>query len=106
MFDITAFDELFGNALNDFDINISYRNSRRTVYCEKSHRLTDEKYILSITGKKIDIECSGEKSAFYALCDIAKRRFENRLCDSEYICAPSFAVSLLNGLKKFMLPAI
>lgn len=92
MFYIPAFDEIFGNALNDFDINISYRNSRRTTYCEKSHRLTDEKYILSISDKKIDIECSGEKSAFYALCDIAKRLSEQRLCNGEYVCAPSFAV--------------
>lgn len=92
MFDIPAFDELFGNALNDFDINISYRDSKRTAYCEKSHRLTDEKYILSITDKKIGIECSGEKSAFYALCDIVKQLGEKRLCGGEYICAPSFAV--------------
>lgn len=92
MFDIPAFNELFGNALNDFDINISYRDSRRTTYCEKSHRLTDEKYILKISDKKIGIECSGEKSAFYALCDIAERISENRLCSGEYICSPSFAV--------------
>ncbi|MBQ8763625.1 MAG: beta-N-acetylglucosaminidase domain-containing protein [Clostridia bacterium] len=86
------FKELFGDALNEYDIKISHLNSRRTVYCEKSYRLTDEKYTLNITGKRIDIECSGEKSAFYALCDIAKRLDENRLCDGEYICAPSFAV--------------
>ncbi|MBQ7122258.1 MAG: beta-N-acetylglucosaminidase domain-containing protein [Clostridia bacterium] len=92
MLNIPAFDELFGNALNGFDINIAYLNSRRTVYCEKSHRLTDEKYILGIADKKINIECSGEKSAFYALCDIAKRIDENRLCSGEFICSPSFPV--------------
>ncbi|MBQ3045706.1 MAG: beta-N-acetylglucosaminidase domain-containing protein [Clostridia bacterium] len=92
MLNIPAFDELFGNALNGFDINIAYLNSRRTVYCEKLHRLTDEKYILGIADKKINIECSGEKSAFYALCDIAKRIDENRLCSGEFICSPSFPV--------------
>lgn len=92
MHNISAFDELFGNVLNDFDIDISYLNSKHTVYCEKSHRLTDEKYILCISGKKIDIECSGEKSAFYALCDIAKRLSEQQLCSGEYVCSPSFAV--------------
>ncbi|MBR3597707.1 MAG: beta-N-acetylglucosaminidase domain-containing protein [Clostridia bacterium] len=90
--DIPAFHELFGDVLNDFDISISYLDSRRTLYCEKSHRVTDEKFILSICGRKIDIECSGEKSAFYALCDVAKRLSENRMCDGEYVCSPSFSV--------------
>ncbi len=90
--DIPAFRELFGDDLDDFDINISYLDLKRTVYCEKSHRVTDEKYILNISGRKIYIECPGEKGAFYALCDIARRICENRLCDGEYICSPSFAV--------------
>lgn len=76
----------------DVDISVSYANTKRTTYCEKSHRYTDEKYILTVCGKKIDIECSGGKSGFYALCDIAKRLRENNLCDGEYICVPSFAV--------------
>lgn len=42
--------ELFGNAFsgNDIEISISRQNSRRVTYCEKTHRLTDEKYILCI----------------------------------------------------------
>ncbi|MBQ8210259.1 MAG: beta-N-acetylglucosaminidase domain-containing protein [Clostridia bacterium] len=76
----------------DIDIRVNYADTRRTTYCENSHRLTDEKYILSVSGKRIDVECSGAKSAFYALCDIWKRLKENKLCDGEYICAPSFAV--------------
>lgn len=90
----SAFEKLFGGVFegNGIDITVSYSNNRRTVYCEKSHRITDEKYILNISGKTVAVECSGEKSAFYALCDIAKRLSENCLCDGEYICAPSFAV--------------
>lgn len=89
-----AFEELFSGVLSgdDIDITVSCKSTRRTTYCEKSHRVTDEKYILNISDKKIEVECSGEKSAFYALCDIAKRLSENRLCDGEYICSPSFAV--------------
>ncbi len=92
MLEINAFEELFGEAFDDFDINISYLNTRITSYCESSHRLTDEKYILNISGKRINIECAGEKSAFYALCDIAKRLSENLMTDGEYICSPSFFV--------------
>ncbi len=92
MLDVTAFNGLFGNTLINYDVNITYCNSRRTTYCEKTHRFTDEKYILNVSGKKISIECSGEKSAFYALCDIVKRSDEKCLCNGEYICAPSFAV--------------
>ncbi len=76
--------------INDLDITVSYNNTRRTTYCENSHRLTDEKYILKVTGKKITVECSGAKSAFYALCDIHKRFKDNCISDGEYICAPSF----------------
>lgn len=83
-----VFSELTGE---DIDISVSYSDTRKTAYCEKTRRLTDEKYILNISGKKIKIECSGEKSAFYALCDIAGRLRENSLCDGEYICAPAFA---------------
>lgn len=92
MLNIPAFDELFGDALKPYSINITYPNARRTVYCEKTHRLTDEKYILNIADKNISIECSCEKSAFYALCDLAKRIDEKTVADGEYICSPSFAV--------------
>lgn len=87
-----SFDKLFGDTLNNFSINISFVNTRRTVYCEKTFRITDEKYIIRITDKKAEIECSSEKSAFYALCDLEKRIKENTLCNGEYICSPLFAV--------------
>lgn len=87
-----AFEKLWGSAtdLGGMDITVSYLDTRRTAYCENTHRVTDEKYILNISGNTVNIECSGEKSAFYALCDLAKRKAENSLCDGEYICAPSF----------------
>lgn len=84
--------ELFGSVLSGIEITIEQTDTKRTSYCEKSHRLTDEKYILNISGNSVKIECSGEKSAFYALCDLARRAEENRLDDGEYVCAPSFAV--------------
>lgn len=88
------FEELFGNILseNDVDISIISENSKRTTYCEKSKRITDEKYILRIVKNKIEIICSGEKSKFYALCDLAERVKENNLSDGEFVCSPSFAV--------------
>ncbi len=92
LYNIPAFSELFGDELKDFNINISYLNSRLTLYCEKSHRLTDEKYILNISDKSITIECSGEKSAFYALCDIAKRVNEEKINNGKFVCCPSFRV--------------
>ncbi len=84
--------ELFADVLSGLDINIKVGNTRRVCYCEKTHRLTNEKYILTVSGSNIDVECSGEKSAFYALGDIAKRIEENSLADGEYVCSPSFAV--------------
>ncbi len=89
---LAGFENFFGSALSDYDITVTVGNTRRVCYCEKTHRLTDEKYILNVSGSVVNIECSGEKSAFYALCDIAKRIEENSLADGKYACAPSFAV--------------
>lgn len=85
------FEEKFP-ALSELEITFSLSDTRKTTYCEKTHRYTREKYILSVAGKSINVECSGEKSAFYALCDVDKRLREGTLCDGEFICAPSFAV--------------
>lgn len=89
---ITLLETLFADVLSGVDITITVNNTRRTCYCEKTQRLTDEKYILNISGNTVCVVCSGEKSAFYALCDIAKRIEENRLSDGEFVCSPSFAV--------------
>ena len=89
---VKRFDGIFGDVFSGFDISVAVSNTRRVCYCEKAQRLTDEKYILTVSGRDIKIECSGEKSAFYALCDIAKRIEANELSDGEYFCAPSFAV--------------
>lgn len=85
-----VFEKLFGNT--DCNIEIVYENTKRISYCEKAHRVTDEKYILSVSGKDVNIRCSSEKGAFYALCDLARRIDENTVCNGEYICSPSFAV--------------
>ncbi len=85
-------EKLFGNTASKYDFEIVYENSKRVSYCEKTHRVTDEKYILSVSGKEVKIYCSCEKGAFYALCDLAKRIDENTVCDGEYVCSPSFAV--------------
>lgn len=74
------------------DISVIHSDTRKTVYCEELHRYTDEKYILTINGNCVEIECSGEKSEFYALCDIAKRIRENTFADGKYTCAPTFVV--------------
>ena len=85
-----VFEKLFGNT--DYDIKIVYENSKHICYCEKTHRVTDEKYILSVSGKDVKICCSSDKGAFYSLCDLARRIDEGTVCDGEYICSPSFAV--------------
>lgn len=90
MINDTNLNAFWDNSLNDLNIKIRCTDTRRTTYCEKTHRITDEKYILNISGNTVNIECSGEKSAFYAMCDIARRVEENRLCDGEFICAPLF----------------
>lgn len=84
------YNELFGKT--DYNIEILYDNSKRLTYCEKTHRVTDEKYILNISGNEVKIYCSCDKGAFRALCDLAKRTEENNVADGEYICSPSFAV--------------
>ena len=74
----------------NLNINITYKNTRDVLYCENTHRYTDEKYILTINGNDIDILCSGEKSAFYALCDIEDRLDNDTLTDGKFVCAPTF----------------
>lgn len=88
------FEELFGNILDEteLDISINFENSRRTTYCEKSKKITDEKFILNVKGNEINILCSGEKSAFYALIELAERVNENKLCDGEFVSSPSFGI--------------
>lgn len=90
----SGLENCFGKILskNAVDVTVLCADSRRTSYCEKTHRVTDEKYILTINGRSVTVECSCEKGAFYALCDVVKRLDENRFCDGEYICAPSFSV--------------
>ncbi|MBQ8575783.1 MAG: beta-N-acetylglucosaminidase domain-containing protein [Clostridia bacterium] len=86
------FDDFFSSA----QVTVTKSDTRKVCYCEKTHRLTDEKYILNISHEGdtlvADIECSGEKSAFYALCDLRLRVENGTVEDGEYICSPSFAV--------------
>ena len=89
---VSVFEKLFGNIINDYRIEITYENSERITYCRKTHKVTEEKYILSVSGRDVNIYVSSEKGAFYALCDLAKHVDENTVCDGEYICSPSFAV--------------
>lgn len=91
MFDSSFISELFP-LLKGIKTDFIIKNDRSVCYCEKTNRLTDEKYILEINGNTVKITCSGEKSGFYALCDIAKRVREENLTDGEYICAPAFSV--------------
>ena len=83
------FTELFEK--NNISINVTKENTKEIRYCEKTSRITDEKYILEVSDKnEINIICSGEKSEFYALCDVA-HRIENGTLDSgRFICSPLF----------------
>ena len=86
------FEEFFGDMAI---ITVTKTNTRKVCYCEKTHRVTDEKYILNISHKDgvlvADIECSGAKSAFYALCDLKLRVENGEITDGEYVCSPTFA---------------
>lgn len=81
---------------NNIEINVTRENTQELCYCEKTSRVTDEKYILEVTTKdgktSVNIRCSGEKSEFYALCDIAQRAENETLENGEYVCAPTFKV--------------
>lgn len=85
------FEEFFGDSAL---ITVTKLNTRKVCYCEKTHRVTDEKYILNISHKDsklvADIECSGEKSAFYALCDLKQRIENNNPEDGVFVCSPCF----------------
>ena len=85
---VAVFEKHFGNI--GFNARIIYENSKRVTYCEKTHRVTDEKYILDINGNDIRIFSSSEKGAFRAVCDLARRIEENNITDGEYICSPLF----------------
>lgn len=95
---ISVFESLFGDFLNadDVIINVTTQNLKNVCYCEKSNRVTDEKYILRVSGdcnkRNIEIISSGDKSAFYALCDVASRYENATLENGEYTVSPSFAV--------------
>lgn len=87
---------VFEDFFSDYSVSVTVKESdaRRVCYCEKTHRVTDEKYILVISHADntlvADIECSGEKSAFYALCDLRLRIKNNTISDGEYVCSPCF----------------
>ncbi len=85
-----VFEKLFGNT--DYNTEIVYENSKRVCYCDKTHRVTEEKYIIFVLGKDVKIYCSSERGAFYALCDLARHIDESTVSNGEYICSPSFAV--------------
>lgn len=77
------FNKLFQS---DKIISIEKSDTREICYCERTHRVTDEKYILDISDNEIRIICSGEKSAFYALCDLKNHG------NGRFICSPSFRI--------------
>lgn len=87
---------LFGSLFCDSGVcvRICRENTRRVCYCDKTRRVTDEKYILQITatdsGFDVCAVCSGNKSAFYALCDLERRVRTGTLCAGEFVCSPLF----------------
>ncbi|MCH5199133.1 MAG: beta-N-acetylglucosaminidase domain-containing protein [Oscillospiraceae bacterium] len=70
------------------NIEVKRLNSRRVLYDEKNHRFTDEKFIVTVNSNNFSIECSGDKSEFYARNYIQR----NHLTNGEYIISPSFKV--------------
>ncbi len=87
---------IFENFFSADSIRVTLKKSNlcRVCYCEKTQRVTDEKYILNIEHVDgvalVTVECSGEKGAFYALCDLKQRVETNTLEDGVCICSPCF----------------
>lgn len=83
-------------AAEDILIELEYENTRRVCYDEAAHRLTDEQFILQVSkpGGKTEIRAvsSGEKSAFYALCEVQRRLDEDCLAPGAWTVAPRFAL--------------
>lgn len=88
-FQSEKFNRLFPTEYNIF---IEKSDTEETRRCEKTHRVTDEKYILEISADGIKILCSGEKSAFYALCDIKERFANGKPQTGRFVCSPSFRI--------------
>ena len=61
----------------NLEVIVRMENSRRMTYIEESRRITDEKYILTLTAQpqKIcaEIVCSAPRGLYYALCDLYRQ---------------------------------
>ena len=68
------------------NIEIRRLNSERVLYDEKLHRYTDEKSIITVNGDFVLIECSGDKSEFYARNYLKNNDIENGEC----VVCPAF----------------
>ena len=77
---------------NGFLIDIRQENTKRVAYNEKTRRLTDEQYVLEVRSpRQITVLCSGEKSAFYALCGLSQQASAGQtLQPGSYTHAPLF----------------
>ncbi len=86
------FEDFFSQ--NDICVTLKKSDLRKVCYCEKTQRVTDEKYILNVENSdgvvNITVECSGEKGAFYALCDLKQRVENHTLEDGNFVCSPCF----------------
>ena len=76
---------------NNIKVTVTKDNTKELCYCEKTRRVTDEKYILEVSGDNaVKVICSGDKSEFYALCDIAARVENGTLAEGRFVCSPLF----------------
>ena len=93
---VAAFRSLYDALLDGDDsrVTLRFEDTRRVLYCEKTYRLTDEKYRLTVEGGApaftAEVLCSGEKSGFYGLCDLARRLLSGNLSAGVYEEAPAF----------------
>ena len=88
------FGELF--TADNVIIHFHIEDTRALCYNEQYRRLTDEQSIISVTQTEpiihIEVRCSGEKSAFYALHEIQRRTENGLLHNGTFVSSPSFAV--------------
>jgi len=68
------------------NIEVKRLNTKRVLYDENSCRYTDEKFIITVKGDNVLIECSGDKGEFYALSFLSRKKPG----DGEHVFSPAF----------------
>ncbi len=65
--------ELPKKRTDELNVNINYADDYKTTYCEKTRKISDEKYFINIDNNKLcEITVSSKRGLFRALCTLVK----------------------------------